>query len=130
MDRLSNIREPVRHANLLPAVRCAPPDNKPTPEEITNCHQHLVDELDALPNLKVYVVLGRIAFDAALRLFKARGWRAAVKPAFAHGRVVELPGAPPIVCAYHPSRQNTHTGRLTADMLASAFATAKQLAGR
>lgn len=115
---------------VLPAVRCAPPDNKPAPEEIANCHQHLIDELDALPNLKVYVVLGRIAFDAALRLFKARGSRAAVKPVFEHGGVVRIPGAPAIVCAYHPSRQNTHTGRLTPEMLASAFRTAKQLANQ
>lgn len=113
---------------IAAAVRCAPPDNKPTPQEITNCHSHLINELDALPRLSVYVALGRIAFDAILRLFRDRGWRASKKPLFEHGSVVRVPGAPLIVCAYHPSRQNTHTGRLTPAMLKDAFRTAKRLA--
>jgi uracil-DNA glycosylase len=114
---------------IAAAVRCAPPDNKPTPAEIANCHPHLVAELDALPHLKVYVALGRIAFDAVLRLFKERGWRAPKKPLFEHHGIVRIPGAPIVVCAYHPSRQNTHTGRLTPQMLKEAFRTAKRLAG-
>lgn len=115
---------------IMAAVRCAPPDNKPTPAEIAKCEPHLLAELDALPNLKVYVALGRIAFDATLRLFKQRGWSAPTKPVFEHGTVVRIPGAPAIVCAYHPSRQNTHTGRLTPPMLRDVFRKAKQLAGR
>jgi uracil-DNA glycosylase family 4 len=113
---------------IMAVARCAPPDNKPTPAEIRNCEPHLIAELDSLPHLKVYVALGRIAFDAVLRLFKARGWRAPKKPLFEHGAVIRIPGAPLIVCAYHPSRQNTHTGRLTAQMLRDAFRTAKRLA--
>ncbi len=130
---------------IAAAVRCAPPDNKPTPREIANCEPHLIAELDALPNLKVYVALGRIAFDAVWRLL-ARGPSRGPegprlrpksqngikprmkKPAFEHGGVIRIPGAPVIVCAYHPSRQNTHTGRLTQPMLRAAFRTAKRLA--
>jgi uracil-DNA glycosylase family 4 len=115
---------------ICAAVRCAPPDNKPTPQEIAACEAHLVAELDALPRLRVYVALGRIAFDSILRLFAKRGWKASRKPLFEHGAVVRIPGAPPIVCAYHPSRQNTHTGRLTPPMLRQAFRTAKRLAER
>ncbi len=122
---------------IAAAVRCAPPDNKPTTREIANCHSHLIAELDALPHLKVYVALGRIAFDAVLRLFAerysvrraglqpGRPWKK--KPLFEHGGIVRIPGAPVIVCAYHPSRQNTNTGRLTAPMLKDAFRTAKRL---
>jgi len=113
---------------IAAAVRCAPPDNKPTPREIANCEPHLLAEIDALPNLKVYVALGRIAFDAILRLFKKRGWKAARRPLFEHGGVIRIPGAPIIVCAYHPSRQNTHTGRLTPPMLRAAFRTARRIA--
>ena len=88
----------------------------------------MIAELDALPHLKVYVALGRIAFDAVLRLYKDRGWCAPKKPLFEHNGIVRIPGAPVIVCAYHPSRQNTHTGRLTPQMLKEAFRTAKRLA--
>lgn len=118
----------LHDAWIAAAVRCAPPDNKPTPTEIANCHSHLIAELDALPHLKVYVALGRIAFEAVLRLYKERGWRAPKKPLFEHNGIVRIPGAPVIVCAYHPSRQNTHTGRLTPQMLQDAFRTAKRLA--
>jgi uracil-DNA glycosylase family 4 len=113
---------------IAAAVRCAPPDNKPTPREIANCEPHLIAELDALPDLKVYVALGRIAFDAILRLFAKRGWQLPKRPQFEHGAVIRIPGAPVIVCAYHPSRQNTHTGRLTQPMLRAAFRTARRLA--
>jgi len=118
---------------ILAVARCAPPDNKPTPREIANCESHLTAELAALPNLKVYVALGRIAYDAAWRLVRARAEQAPrrlTKPAFEHGGVVRVPGAPVIVCAYHPSRQNTHTGRLTPAMLRDVFRTARRLATR
>ncbi len=118
----------LHDAWIAAAVRCAPPDNTPTPQEIAECEPHLAAEVDSLPHLKVYVALGRIAFEAVLRLFKARGWRLPKKPLFEHGGVIRIPGAPLIVCAYHPSRQNTHTGRLTPMMLRDAFRTAKRLA--
>lgn len=115
---------------IMAVARCAPPDNKPTPREIANCETHLAAELSALPRLRVYVALGRVAFDAILRLFAKQGWKLPKRPPFEHGAVIRIPGAPIIVCAYHPSRQNTHTGRLTKTMLRSAFRTAKRLASK
>ncbi len=114
---------------MAAAVRCAPPGNKPTPSEIAACLPHLRAELDALPNLQVIVALGRIAFDACWRLvaedhaarLTATGQWPRRRPPFEHGGVYRLPGAPAIVAAYHPSRQNTHTGRLTPAMLRRAF---------
>ena len=126
----------LHDAWIMAAVRCAPPDNKPTPTEIANCEPHLIAELDALPHVKVYVALGRIAFDAILRMVARRSelqlgrpaklWKK--KPVFEHGAVIRIPGAPLIVCAYHPSRQNTHTGRLTPAMLNDVFRKARALA--
>jgi uracil-DNA glycosylase family 4 len=113
---------------VVSAVRCAPPDNKPTPQEIRTCHAHLCAELDALPNARVYVALGRLAFDACWRILADRGIRAARRPVFEHGGVYRLPGAPAVVASYHPSRQNTHTGRLTPAMLRAVFRRAKALA--
>src|SRR5690242_9019974 len=72
-------------AYVLSAVRCAPPDNKPTPEELLNCFPHLMAEVDALPRVAVVVALGRIGFDACLRLFRARGAALRPRPVFAHG---------------------------------------------
>jgi len=109
---------------IAAAVRCAPPDNKPTPKEIATCHPHLRAEVDALPNVRVYVALGRIAFDACWRLLAERGVRPKPRPAFEHGGAYRSPGAPTIVAAYHPSRQNTNTGRLTPVMLRQALRTA------
>jgi len=117
---------------IAAAVRCAPPDNKPTPREIAACHPHLRAELDALPNVRVIVALGRIAYDACWRLvtedhadrLRAEGSWPKRRPAFEHAGVTRLPGAPSIVAAYHPSRQNTNTGRLTPTMLRRAFALA------
>ena len=109
---------------MLAAARCAPPDNKPTPEELANCHEHLRAELDALPNARVLVALGKIAFDACLRICAEHGPIARPRPAFAHGAVLAAPRYD-IVASYHPSRQNTQTGKLTPAMLAAIFATAK-----
>jgi uracil-DNA glycosylase family 4 len=117
-------------AYIAAAVRCAPPDNKPSPAEIAACHPHLVAEAAALPRLRVVVALGRIAFDAALRLVADRGVaRQGAKPAFGHGLVHRLDREPILIASYHPSRQNTNTGRLTREMLESVFRTAARLAG-
>jgi uracil-DNA glycosylase family 4 len=110
---------------IAAVTRCAPPDNKPTPIEISNCRVHLEAEIAALSNLRVYVALGRIAFDACWQMLAARGIRTGKRPPFEHGRVYRVAGAPTIVAAYHPSRQNTHTGRLTASMLRAALSKAK-----
>lgn len=111
------------------AVRCAPPGNRPTPDEIANCLPHLLAEWQALRRVQVVVALGRIAADVAWRAMVARGEAASPRPVFAHGAVREpvRPRTPHLVCSYHPSRQNTHTGRLTPRMLDEVFATARSL---
>jgi uracil-DNA glycosylase family 4 len=116
----------LRDAFILAAVRCAPPDNKPTPMEIAACHAHLVAEADALPTVQVIVALGRIGFEAAWRLLASRGIVVRPRPAFGHGLVYRPHGGPVVIASYHPSRQNTNTGKLTPDMLASVFATARE----
>jgi uracil-DNA glycosylase family 4 len=123
---------------IAAAVRCAPPANKPTRAEIAACHPHLRAELAALPNIRVLVALGRIAYDAVWRLvaedhesrLRAAGGWPKKRPAFEHAGVYRLPGAATIVAAYHPSRQNTNTGRLTPAMLRRAFRLARREAQR
>jgi uracil-DNA glycosylase family 4 len=75
----------LRDAYIIAAVRCAPPDNKPLPEEITRCLDHLDAELAQLPRIRVVVALGKIGFDAWLQVLKRRGVRVSPKPQFAHG---------------------------------------------
>lgn len=113
---------------MCSAVRCAPPGNKPLPIEIANCHSHLIDELSTLPDLRVLVALGRLAFDACLRVLADRGLRPAQRPSFAHGAIARTESALAIVASYHPSRQNTHTRRLTQPMLKGAMRKAIELA--
>jgi len=120
----------LRDAWIAAAVRCAPPDNKPTPAEIANCASHLHDELAALPNLRVYVALGRIAFDACRRLIEARHGALQPKPFFEHGAVFRVAVGLSLVASYHPSRQNTNTGRLTPAMLRTVFKRAVSEAAR
>ena len=114
---------------MLASVRCAPPDNKPTPREFANCYPHMKSEIDALPNARVFVALGKLAFDACWRLFRERGLTPPSKPAFEHGAMCRLLNGHAIVASYHPSRQNTHTGRLTPAMLRSVFRAARKFAG-
>ena len=131
---LSTSRHPddgltLRDAYIAAAVRCAPPDNKPTPEEIARCLEHLEAEVACLPYVRVVVALGRIAFDAGLQLLKRRGQMPRPRPQFGHEMVVKLgPRMPALVGSFHPSRQNTNTGRLTPAMLASVFRQARRLA--
>ncbi len=112
-------------AFITAAVRCAPPDNKPTPAEIAACHAHLVAETAALPNIRVIVCLGRIGVDAAWRLLASRGIVVRPRPLFAHEAVARTEG-PTVIASYHPSRQNTNTGKLTSEMLASVFDLARR----
>jgi uracil-DNA glycosylase family 4 len=116
-------------AYIAAAVRCAPPGNKPTPGEIAACHPHLVAEAAALRRLTVIVCLGRIGFDAAWRLLADRGIVVRPRPAFGHGLVYRPEGGPAVIASYHPSRQNTNTGVLTAAMLASVFRKARSICG-
>ncbi|MBM3859773.1 MAG: uracil-DNA glycosylase [Verrucomicrobia bacterium] len=103
---------------ITAAIHCAPPGNKPLPSEIANCNQFLREELDALRNLKVVITLGRIAFETYL---KTRG--IAPLPSFAHNRRCDF--NPVLIASYHPSRQNTNTGKLTELMFDAVFAQAK-----
>ncbi len=122
----------LEDAYIAAAVRCAPPGNKPTPAEIAACHAHLQAEVDALPNLRVVVALGRIAADAYWRLLAARGARPKKRPAFGHG-VVFVPDRsdlPVLVNSYHPSRQNTNTRKLTRAMFDSVFRKTRALLRR
>jgi uracil-DNA glycosylase family 4 len=109
----------LHDAFITLAARCAPPENKPTPEELRRCRPFLVAELGALPRLQVVLALGRIAWDAVLRAAPELGWTAP-RAAFAHGAAVAL-GPVRLVGSYHPSRQNTQTGRLTPVMFDEIF---------
>ena len=111
----------LKGAYIAAAVRCAPPDNAPLPAEIAACHPHLVAEVAALPGIEVIVALGRIGFDAAWRLLATRGVVVRPKPRFEHGLAHDRHAGPAVLASYHPSRQNTNTGRLTPEMLASVF---------
>ena len=115
----------LHEAYIAAAVRCAPPDNKPRPDEIRACRRHLDAEFDALPHVRVIVALGRIAFDAALALLDRRGVAVRPRPGFAHGAEYVVPRGPRLIVSYHPSRQNTNTGRLTARMLRDVFGRAR-----
>ncbi len=112
----------LRDAYIAAAVRCAPPGNKPLPSEIAACAAHLDAEIAALPRLQIVVALGKIAWDAWLQHL-ARGGTTLrrPRPAFAHGAVAEDTGKLTLVGAYHPSRQNTNTGKLTARMYDDIF---------
>lgn len=120
---------------ITAAVRCAPPDNKPLPAELAACSPFTDREFAALKKLKVVVALGKYAFDAYLdhrnRLAAAQGLpplrRAAYK--FAHGAEFAMPGGAMLVASYHPSNQNTATGKLTVPMFEQVFARARALAG-
>src|SRR5499426_316991 len=115
-------------AYILSAVRCAPPDNKPLPEEIARCLDHLEVELHHLPRVRVVVALGKIGFDAWLQLLKRRGVTLSPRPQFGHGEVVRFGDRlPTLVGCFHPSRQNTNTGKLTAPMMESVFRKARRL---
>ncbi len=116
-------------AFIAAVVRCAPPDNKPTPEEIVNCLPHLEAEIAALPRVEVVVALGRIAFDTYLQLLKRAGVAPRPRPRFAHGSVDRLPNGTLLIGSYHPSRQNTNTGRLTSSMMRRVFTKARRALG-
>jgi uracil-DNA glycosylase family 4 len=118
-------------AFIAGAVRCAPPDNKPLPEEISRCLAHLDAELTQLPQVRVVVALGKIGFDAWLQLLRRRGRVLSPRPPFGHGEVVRVGSedgdVPPVLIGcYHPSRQNTNTGKLTPAMLEAVFRRAKR----
>jgi uracil-DNA glycosylase family 4 len=110
-------------AYVTAAVRCAPPANRPTPAERDNCLPYFARELQLLRRAHVIVCLGSFAWDAALRTLRDLGHAASRKPKFGHGVQAQV-GPYTLVGSYHPSQQNTFTGKLTEPMLDAAFATA------
>src|SRR5207248_4245300 len=115
----------LHDAFIAAAVRCAPPGNKPAPDEIARCLPHLQAEIAALPRVAVIVALGKIAFDAYLRLLKHQGVVIRPRPVFAHAAGYPLPNRQTLVGCYHPSRQNTNTGKLTRHMMDAVFRKAR-----
>jgi uracil-DNA glycosylase len=104
-------------AYITAACRCAPPDNKPASDELAACRPFLAAEITLLRDIQVVVALGQIAFDAVLRVYAYQSQPIPPQPPFAHNAVASLgDGLPLLVTSYHPSRQNTQTGRLTTEM--------------
>ena len=118
-------------AYITAAVRCAPPDNKPTPAEFQTCRKYLERELTLLKNLKCIVALGKLAFDVYLGILRDRGVIRSRSPfAFGHNVQHQIPGTPVLLGSYHPSQQNTSTGKLTAAMLRDVFERARAIIPR
>ena len=107
---------------------CAPPDNKLLPQEIANCSVYLTQTFDLMKQLRGVVALGKVAFDACVRQYRQRGWLAGgPRPEFGHGRCYTFNGAPFLMACFHPSQQNTFTGKLTPRMMRDVFADAARL---
>ena len=116
---------------ITAAVRCAPPDNKPLPEELAECSIFLDREIAGLEKVKVVVALGRIGFDAYLNYLKRRGLLPSRQPyLFKHGAHYQMPDGKVLLASYHPSNQNTATGKLTREMFVKIFKQAAKLADR
>ncbi|WP_348269403.1 uracil-DNA glycosylase [Edaphobacter paludis] len=120
----------LRHAWIASVVRCAPPGDKPLPQEIRNCATHLADEIQALSRVRVVVCLGKIAFDGYLAYLLQMGIIARKSAyRFAHGAHYVLPDGMHLLATYHPSLRNTNTGRLNRPMFTKVFLRARELAG-
>ena len=120
----------LKNLYITAAARCAPPDNKPTPQELAACAPFLDREIAGLENLKVVVALGKIGFDAYLNFLKRRGVLASKKGyLFKHGANYRMPDGKVLLASYHPSNQNTQTGKLTRKMFVEIFQEAARLAG-
>jgi len=113
---------------ITAAIHCAPPDNKPLPSEFANCRPYLLDELQQLKRVRVVVPLGMIAFKTYFAARKQLGWKNPIPlPPFGHGFTAELPDGLTIISSYHPSQQNTQTGKLTEMMLDDVFRNARRI---
>ena len=122
----------LRDAYITAAAHCAPPGNKPLPEELRNCRPFLERELELLTNVRVVVALGKIAFDTYLDILKKRGVIASRSAyVFGHDREFRIAAdVPRVIASYHPSQQNTSTGKLTEKMLADVFRRARKICER
>jgi uracil-DNA glycosylase len=128
--KATHIRDGLKltDAYITAAVRCAPPDNKPTPLEIANCAPFLDRELAALKNVKIVVALGRIGFDAYLNYLKRQGvFKQKSAYLFGHGLKYDMPNGMMLLTSYHPSNQNTNTGKLSEEMFTEIFRRARKL---
>jgi uracil-DNA glycosylase family 4 len=120
----------LKDAYITAAVRCAPPDNKPTPRELANCAPFLDREIESLKRVKVVVALGRIGFDAYLNYLKRHGQLATkASYVFSHAAKYTMPDGRVLLASYHPSNQNTNTGKLTEKMFTEIFREAARLVG-
>ena len=111
---------------ITAAIHCAPPDNKPFPSEFANCRLYLLDELQKLKRVRVVIALGLIAFKTYFGARKQLGWQnPAPMPPFGHGLAVKLLDGVTVISSYHPSQQNTQTGKLTEKMFDEVFRQAR-----
>jgi len=118
----------LRNAFMAPICRCAPPANKLLPAEILNCRPYLLEELSLLTDLRAVVALGKVAMDGFLPAWSAAGRRVpSPRPHFAHAAECRLDDRTTLLCSYHPSQQNTFTGKLTQKMLRDVFQRAQRL---
>jgi uracil-DNA glycosylase len=121
----------LKDCYITAAVRCAPPANKPTPIEFERCRPYLVHELKLFPQCRVVVALGKIAFDSFLKAYQANGGTIPKpRPQFCHGGATELGHGVVLLGSYHPSQQNTFTGKLTREMFHDVFGKARDLLAR
>jgi uracil-DNA glycosylase len=121
----------LRDLYITAAARCAPPDNKPLPSELANCAPFLDREIEGLRRLKVVVALGKIGFDAYLNFARRRGLvKSKAAYVFGHGAKYALPDGKILLASYHPSNQNTQTGKLTKPMFLNIFKQAARLADK
>ena len=117
----------LKDCYIAAAVRCAPPANKPLPEEFESCRPYLIEEFQLLRKVRVVVALGKIAFDEYFKTCRAMGHSMPTpKPKFSHGSVAALPWGTTVLGSYHPSQQNTFTGKLTRPMFHSIFQQARK----
>ena len=118
----------LKNCYITAAARCVPPGNKPTKEELENCSYFLDVEIGFLEKIKVVVALGKIAFDAFINHLKRQEMRIQKpQPRFQHGTIMKLDNGKVLIPSYHPSRQNTQTGKLTRNMFLDIFLVAKRL---
>lgn len=125
-DRKDGLK--LKDLYMTARARCAPPGNKPTTEEFDNCSSFLKREFELLNNLQIVIALGKLAFDGYLKWLVNQGLELPKpRPKFSHGEVHQFDGYPILLGSYHPSRQNTQTGKLTDEMFDAIFETAQNL---